>query len=254
MPIDRVMQDEMAASIPAPANMPSACVASPIPHARPPACVRELGRQSYVPVWRAMQAFTDARDDATADELWLVEHDPVFTLGQAGKPEHVLMPGEIPVIQVDRGGQVTYHGPGQIVAYPLLDLKRLKIGVRDYVCKIEQSIIDTLGEWNILGLRREGAPGVYVDGAKVAALGIRVRRGCTFHGLAFNIAMDLAPYRRINPCGYAGLEVTSMLDLGGPSSIAAVKTVLLEQLAAQFGLRFEPAPPPDLRVFADDAA
>lgn len=212
----------------------------------PAAQVRDLGRHAYEPVWRAMQGFTDARNADTPDELWLVEHDPVFTLGQAGKPEHVLMPGDIPVIKVDRGGQVTYHGPGQIVAYPLLDLKRLKIGVRDYVCRIEQAVIDTLDHWNIHAVRRDGAPGVYVNEAKVAALGIRVRRGCTFHGLAFNVDMDLAPYRRINPCGYAGLQVTSMLDLGGPSNLDAVKPVLLEALAAQFGLQLQAAPPPDL--------
>lgn len=208
--------------------------------------VRDLGRHAYEPVWRAMQGFTDARDADTPDEIWLVEHDPVFTLGQAGKPEHVLMPGDIPVLKVDRGGQVTYHGPGQIVAYPLLDLKRSKVGVREYVCRIEQAVIDTLGHWNIHAERRDGAPGVYVNGAKVAALGIRVRRGCTFHGLAFNIDMDLSPYHRINPCGYAGLQVTSMLDLGGPSSLDAVKPVLLEALAAQFGLQLQTAPPPDL--------
>ena len=206
-----------------------------------PALVRDLGRMAYEPVWRAMQAFTDARTDATTDEVWLVEHDPVFTLGQAGKPEHVLMPGDIPVLHVDRGGQVTYHGPGQIVAYPLLDLKRLKVGVREYVHRIEQAIIDTLGDWNIDAVRREGAPGVYVAGAKVAALGIRVRRGCTFHGLAFNIAMDLEPFHRINPCGYAGLRVTSMADLGGPSGLEPVKPRLLEHLAVQFGLRLQPA-------------
>ena len=222
--------------------------------ARRQALVRDLGRQAYEPVWRAMQRFTDARDDATPDELWLVEHDPVFTLGQAGKPEHVLMPGDIPVLHVDRGGQVTYHGPGQIVAYPLLDLKRLKIGVREYVQRIEQAVIDTLADWNIEALRRDGAPGVYVNGAKVAALGIRVRRGCTFHGLAFNIAMDLEPFQRINPCGYEGLQVTSMLDLGGPSSLEAVKPALLEHLAAQFGLRLESAPRPDLLQSAPQAA
>lgn len=202
-----------------------------------PAClVRELGRQLYEPVWRAMQRFTDSRDETSADEIWVVEHDPVFTLGQAGKPEHVLAPGDIPVLQVDRGGQVTYHGPGQLVMYPLFDLKRLKVGVRDYVCKIEQSMIDTLAEWNIEGRRKDGAPGVYVAGAKIGALGIRVRRGCTFHGLAFNIDMDLAPWHRINPCGYQGLQVTTLRDLGGPSGMAAVKPVLLEKLAAQFGL------------------
>ena len=212
------------------------------------AIVRDLGRQPYEPVWRAMQRFTDARDADTPDEIWLVEHDPVFTLGQAGKPEHVLMPGDIPVIHVDRGGQVTYHGPGQIVAYPLLDLKRLKIGVRDYVCRIEQAIIDTLGDWNIEGVRRDGAPGVYVGDAKVAALGIRVRRGCTFHGLAFNIAMSTEPFLRINPCGYQGLDVVAMADLGGPASLGAVKPVLLRHLAAHFGLavRAEPDLPVQL--------
>ena len=219
----------------------------------PVAFVRDLGRQPYEPVWRAMQRFTDARVEATSDELWVVEHDPVFTLGQAGKPEHVLMPGEIPVLHVDRGGQVTYHGPGQIVVYPLLDLKRLRIGVRDYVHRIEQAIIDTLAEWNIVAARRDGAPGVYVGEAKVAALGIRVRRGCTFHGLAFNIAMDLAPFHRINPCGYAGLQVTSMLDLGGPSSLDAVKPVLLDKLADQFGLVLHDAPP-DFALPATQAA
>ena len=203
--------------------------------------VRDLGRRAYEPVWHAMQAFTDARDETTPNELWLVEHDPVFTLGQAGRPEHVLAPGDIPVVRVDRGGQVTYHGPGQLVAYPLLDLRRLKLGVRDYVCRIEQAVIDTLGEWNIEGRRREGAPGVYVDGAKVAALGIRVRRGCCFHGLAFNIAMDLEPFHRINPCGYAGLEVVAMGDLGGPSGPEAVKPVLLQALAANLGLQLRPA-------------
>ena len=208
--------------------------------AAPPAArVHDLGRQAYGPVWRAMQRFTDARDAGTPDELWLVEHEPVFTLGQAGKPEHVLAPGDIPVLQVDRGGQVTYHGPGQIVLYPLLDLRRLGLGVRDYVCRIEQAIIDTLDEWNIGGQRREGAPGVYVGGAKVAALGIRVRRGCSFHGLSFNIGMDLEPFHRINPCGYQGLQVTSLRDLGGPASMDAVKPVLLEQVARQFGLALE---------------
>nr|WP_148650745.1 lipoyl(octanoyl) transferase LipB [Lysobacter capsici] len=211
--------------------------------APPRAQLRDLGRQPYEPVWRAMQAFTDARDADTPDELWLVEHDPVFTLGQAGKDEHVLMPGDIPVIHVDRGGQVTYHGPGQIVLYPLLDLRRLKVGVREYVDRIEQAVIDTLAEWNIEGARRDGAPGVYVAGAKVMALGIRVRRGCTFHGLAFNIAMDLSPYQRINPCGYQGLQVTSVLDLGGPSGMEQVKPVLVAQLARQFGLTVEDAEP-----------
>ena len=201
--------------------------------------VRDLGRQPYEPIWRGMQAFTDARDETTPDELWLVEHDPVFTLGQAGKWEHVLLPGDIPVVPVDRGGQVTYHGPGQIVAYPLVDLRRARIGVRELVDRIEQSIIDVLGEWNITGERRDGAPGVYVAGAKVAALGLRVRRGCSFHGLAFNIAMDLEPFRRINPCGYQGLQVTSMRDLGGPSSLDAVKPALVTALSRNLRLVVE---------------
>lgn len=214
----------------------------PIPDARPLA-VRHLGRQPYVPVWRAMQAFTDARGPDTPDELWLVQHDPVFTLGQAGKPEHVLAAGDIPVLNVDRGGQVTYHGPGQIVAYPLLDLRRLKLGVRELVRRIEQSIIDTLAEWNVVAVRRDGAPGVYVNDAKIAALGLRVRHGCTFHGLAFNIAMDLEPFHRINPCGYTGLSVTQLLDLGGPSRLADVEDVLIVELGRQFGLSPQDADP-----------
>jgi len=223
--------------------------AAPGQRAARAAIVRDLGRQPYAPVWHAMQRFTDARTDDTPDELWVVEHDPVFTLGQAGKDEHVLAPGDIPVLHVDRGGQVTYHGPGQIVVYPLLQLRRLGIGVRDYVCRIEQAIIDTLAEWNIGAERRDGAPGVYVGGAKVAALGIRVRRGCTFHGLAFNVAMDLEPFHRINPCGYQGLQVTSMVDLGGPSGMAAVTPVLLGHLARQFGL--DPQPAADLPDLTD---
>ena len=198
--------------------------------------VKHLGRQPYEPVWRAMQAFTDARGPDTADELWMVEHDPVITLGQAGRWEHVLVPGEIPVVPVDRGGQVTYHGPGQIVAYPLLDLRRLGLGVRELVHRIEQALIDTLGHWNIVAVRRDGAPGVYVADAKVAALGLRVRRGCTFHGLAFNVNMDLEPFHRINPCGYQGLAVTQVLDLGGPGSLAAVEAVLIGDLVCLFGL------------------
>lgn len=220
--------------------------ASAVPRPLPNALLCDLGRQPYEPVWRAMQVFTDHRGVDTADELWLVEHDPVFTLGQTGRIEHVLQPGDIPVIQVDRGGQVTYHGPGQLVLYPLLDLRRVRIGVREYVFRVEQAVIDTLADWNIEAVRRDGAPGVYVAGAKIAALGIRVRRGCTFHGLAFNIDMDLSPFTRINPCGYAGLRVTSMVDLGGPSGLQAVKPALVEHFAAQFGLKVDEAPPPAL--------
>ena len=197
--------------------------------------LRALGRQAYEPVWRAMQAFTDARDASTPDELWVLEHDPVFTLGQAGKWEHVLVPGDIPVVPVDRGGQVTYHGPGQIVAYPLFDLRRLGIGVRELVNRIEQAIIDTLAKYDISAVRRERAPGVYVGEAKIAALGLRVRRGCSFHGLAFNVAMDLEPFARINPCGYQGLAVTRVLDCGGPGSVPVVAADLVAALCAQFG-------------------
>ena len=204
---------------------------------------RFAGLQPYEPIWRAMQAFTDARDAETSDELWIVEHEPVFTLGQAGKWEHVLMPGDIPVVPVDRVGQVTYHGPGQIVAYPLIAIRRAKIGVRDFVCKIEQAIIDTLEHWNIVAVRKPGAPGVYVAGAKVAALGLRVRRGCTFHGLAFNVNMDLEPFHRINPCGFQGLQVTQIMDLGGPSSLREVESVLVENLAKQFEMAPEFAAP-----------
>jgi lipoyl(octanoyl) transferase len=220
------------------------------------ALLRELGRRPYVPVWRAMQRFTDARDDTTPDELWTVEHEPVFTLGQAGKPEHVLAAGDIPVVHVDRGGQVTYHGPGQLVAYPLLDIKRLRIGVRDYVCRIEQSVIDTLADWDVHAVRRAGAPGVYVADAKIAALGIRVRRGRTFHGLALNVAMDLAPFARINPCGYAGLRVTSLVDCAAkasrrPVTLEVVGRTLRRHLAAQFALALCADPAlPDLSIAA----
>ena len=214
--------------------------------------VRDLGRQAYEAVWRAMQRFTDARDEATADELWLVEHEPVFTLGQAGRPEHVLAPGDIPVVRTNRGGQVTYHGPGQIVAYPLIDLRRRKLGVRDFVCRIEQALIDTLASWDIQASRKEGAPGVYVGGAKIGALGLRVRRGCSFHGLAFNVNLDTEPFSRINPCGYQGLQVTSVLECGGPATLAEVAPLLVEKLAAQLGLQpeFVPGLPPALSATA----
>jgi len=172
--------------------------------------VRRLGLMEYEPVWRAMQAFTDRRDENTADELWLVEHPPVFTQGQAGLAEHILAPGDIPVIQVDRGGQVTYHGPGQIVAYPLIDISRSGIGVRQLVKGIEQAIIDVLQSYGVQAQLQQGAPGVYIDGVKIASLGLRIRRGKSFHGLAFNIDMDLEPFQRINPCGFQGLKVTNL--------------------------------------------
>lgn len=175
--------------------------------------LRRLGRVDYAACLAAMQDFTDRRAADTPDELWLVQHPPVFTLGLAGKPEHVLDAGDIPVVRCDRGGQVTYHGPGQVVLYTLLDLKRADIGVKALVTTLEQAVIDLLATLGIDGERRTGAPGVYVAGAKIAALGLRVRRGCAYHGLSLNVAMDLTPFERINPCGYAGLAVTDLRTL-----------------------------------------
>nr|WP_314522871.1 lipoyl(octanoyl) transferase LipB [uncultured Lelliottia sp.] len=172
--------------------------------------VRHLRLQPYEPVSQAMHDFTDSRDDNTPDEIWLVEHLPVFTQGQAGKAEHVLVPGDIPVIQSDRGGQVTYHGPGQQVMYVLLNLKRRKLGVRELVTLLEQTVVDTLAEYGIDAHPRADAPGVYVGEMKICSLGLRIRKGCSFHGLALNINMDLSPFLRINPCGYAGMEMTQM--------------------------------------------
>ena len=192
--------------------------------------VRLLGQQPYEPVLQAMRRFTDERTPDTADEVWLVEHLPVFTQGQAGKAEHLLVPGDIPVVQTDRGGQVTYHGPGQLVAYLLLDVRRLGIGVRELVNRIEQSLIDLLATYGVQAAAKADAPGVYVDGAKIASLGLRIRNGRAFHGLALNVDMDLAPFRRINPCGYAGLAMTQLRDLAGPIDFDEVRTRLREQL------------------------
>ena len=172
--------------------------------------IRDLGLQSYEGVWQNMRAYTDTRTKETADEIWLVEHLPVFTQGQAGKPEHLLNPEPIPVVATDRGGQVTYHGPGQLVVYPLLNLKRLKLGVRDLVTCLENSVIEFLGGYAIEASAKTDAPGVYVDGKKIASLGLRVRKGCSYHGLAINIQMDLQPFLKINPCGYQGLEMTQL--------------------------------------------
>ena len=196
--------------------------------------VRQLGLSDYELVWHAMQDFTDQRDEHTIDELWLVQHPAVFTQGQAGKAEHVLAPGDIPVIQVDRGGQVTYHGPGQIVAYPLLDIRRSGLGVRELVNRIEESIIRVLERYEVKGERREGAPGIYVSDEKIASLGLRVRRGRTFHGLAFNIDMDLEPFQRINPCGFEGLRVTQLSDLA-KIELAEVEARLVDSIASQLG-------------------
>jgi lipoyl(octanoyl) transferase len=185
---------------------------------RPSLIIRRLGRAEYAPTLRAMQDFTAARTPDAPDEIWLLQHPPVFTLGQAGKLEHLLQDIGIPVVPIDRGGQVTYHGPGQVVVYLLLDLRRRGYGVKELVRRMEQAVIDLLAEEGIRGERLDGAPGIYVNGAKIAALGLRVKGGCTYHGLALNVAMDLAPYRAINPCGYAGMAVTQIKDLGAKLS------------------------------------
>lgn len=213
--------------------------------------LRRLGLQAYEPVWRAMQKFTDRRDEGTADEFWLVEHPPVFTLGQAGRREHLLAPGDIPVVHVDRGGQVTYHGPGQIVLYPLLDLRRLGLGVRALVDRIEQSVIDLLADRGLEAGRRPGAPGVYVGDAKIAALGLRVRKGCSFHGLAFNIDLDLEPFGRINPCGYQGLVVTRLAD-HAPGPFDGVQGELVRRLAEHLGYNGAPTEMEGLPLAGDD--
>jgi len=192
--------------------------------------VTDLGRVDYEPTWRRMQRFTDGRNPGTADELWLVEHPPVFTLGQNGRREHLLHPDDIPVIDVDRGGQVTYHGPGQVVAYPLVDLRRRRIGVRRMVSVLEETVISLLADLGISARARSDAPGVYVDDAKIAALGLRVRRGCSYHGLAFNVDMDLEPFQRINPCGYAGLPVVDLASLGVSITPEEARRLVAERL------------------------
>ena len=194
--------------------------------------VRHLGLQPYEPVSQAMHDFTDSRDDNTPDEIWLVEHHPVFTQGQAGKAEHVLVPGDIPVIQSDRGGQVTYHGPGQQVMYVLLNLKRRKLGVRELVTLLEQTVIDTLADYGIDAHPRADAPGVYVGEMKICSLGLRIRKGCSFHGLALNINMDLSPFLRINPCGYAGMEMTQMRQWVENATPGIIGPLLVSKLLA----------------------
>jgi lipoyl(octanoyl) transferase len=194
--------------------------------------VRHLGRVAYEPTWQAMQAFTAQRDSDTPDELWLLEHLPVYTQGQAGKPEHLIAATDIPVVPIDRGGQITYHGPGQLVAYLLVDLRRRGYGVRELVTRMEQAVIDLLAAEGVSAERQAGAPGVYVAGAKIAALGLRVRHGCTYHGLALNVDMDLGPFAAINPCGYAGLAVTQCRDLGVALSLPQAEQALTHALRA----------------------
>ena len=197
---------------------------------------RDLGRTGYSPVFEAMKAFTATRTDTTPDQIWLTEHDPVFTQGQAGKPEHVLATGDIPIVQTDRGGQVTYHGPGQITGYLLFDLNRMGLGVRALVSGIEQACVRTLADWGLEAAPRPDAPGVYIHGTKIASLGLRVRRGCSYHGLALNVAMDLAPFNLINPCGMAGMQMTDMRLFVDDVSIDAVRQRLLAHLLDIYGL------------------
>jgi len=197
--------------------------------------IRRLGRQAYEPVWRAMRDYTDARNETSRDELWIVEHPPVFTLGQAGKAEHLLNPGDIPVVKVDRGGQVTYHGPGQLVIYLLLDIRRMGVGVRDLVSLIEDCIIQLLSDFDIEAVSRRDAPGVYVDGAKIAALGLRIRKGCSYHGLSLNLNMNLEPFSRINPCGYQDLPVTQLSNLSGEINNTEIAEALTKYLMGRLG-------------------
>lgn len=210
--------------------------------------IRNLGKRPYQQVWDAMKNFTFARDANTPDEIWLVEHDPVFTQGQVGKAEHVLFPGDIPVVQVDRGGQVTYHGPGQQVGYLMINLRRKSLGVRQLVTGIEQAIVDLAKDYGIEAAPRADAPGVYVDGAKLCSLGLRIRKGCSFHGLALNVNMDLEPFQRINPCGLVGIQMTQLADLGGAQSLAEIEDSLVGYLMKNLGYvtLLEPAQRADL--------
>jgi lipoyl(octanoyl) transferase len=196
-----------------------------------------LGRCAYEPTWRAMQRYTQERDSDSPDQIWLLEHEPVFTLGMNGDASHVLAPGDIPVVQIDRGGHVTYHGPGQLVVYPLIDMRRASLTVRDLLNALECSVIEYAARFGIRAQCRSGAPGVYVDDCKLASVGLRIRRGGSYHGLAFNIRMDLEPFSRINPCGYAGLRMTQLSALGGPGDVASVAAEFGPLLAAKLSPR-----------------
>jgi lipoyl(octanoyl) transferase len=200
---------------------------------------RWLGRVEYEPTWRAMQRFTDERDADTEDELWLLEHPPVFTLGMAADASHVLAAGDIPVVQTDRGGQVTYHGPGQLVVYPLIDIRRRGLGVRDLVVTLEKSVIDLVAKHGVHAVGRRDAPGVYVDGRKLASVGMRIRRGASYHGLALNVDMDLTPFSRINPCGMVGMEVTQLGELGVPGNVETIGRELAGELTRGLAQRLQ---------------
>jgi lipoyl(octanoyl) transferase len=199
--------------------------------------VKILGQQAYEPVWHAMQMFTEQRKSDTADEIWLLEHSPVFTLGRNSKKKHILSHSSIPMIEIDRGGQVTYHGPGQLIAYLLIDLKRKKLGVRELVSLIEQSLIATLQDYQLKAYAKKEAPGVYINDAKIAALGLRIKKGCSFHGLSFNIDMDLTPFQQINPCGYENLEVIQLSDYIKGIKIDSVQRSLIDYLTQSIGYK-----------------
>lgn len=217
--------------------------AQPLPQPRrqvrdpdlPQPVIRRLGLVLYEPAWRAMQRFTDERNASTPDEIWFLEHPAVFTLGMNANAEHVLAPGSIPVVRIDRGGQVTYHGPGQLVVYALVDLRRAGLGVRDLVTALERSVIDLVRDFGIEAQCRRGAPGIYVAGKKLGSIGIRVRRGASYHGLALNVNLDLEPFARINPCGYLGLEMTQLRELGGPDRVASAADALQPHLMRALG-------------------
>ena len=198
--------------------------------------IRNLGLRDYEPVWRAMQQFTDTRDGETDDEIWFTEHQPVFTLGVNAAREHLLAPGDIPVVQIDRGGQVTYHGPGQLMVYPLIDLRRAGIGVRPLVTALEQSVVDVAADHGIEAASRCDAPGVYANGVKFASVGLRIRRGSSFHGMALNVDVDIEPFSRINPCGFENLEVTDFARLGGPATLADARRELLPHFLKHLGM------------------
>ena len=210
-------------------------LAQAVAAALPAPCVRHLGCLPYEPVWRQMREFTEARTAASADEIWFLEHPPVFTLGMNASRAHLLAPGDIPVVQIDRGGQVTYHGPGQLVVYPLIDLRRARLGIRDFVTALERAVIGLAGQFGIEAECRRAAPGVYVGGAKLASVGVRVRKNGAYHGLALNVSVELEPFGRINPCGYAGLKMTRLADLGGPRQVSEAAHALQPHLLRALG-------------------
>lgn len=214
-----------------------------------PVVVRWLGRVPYEPTWRAMQQFTEQRDTTTPDELWLLEHEPVFTLGMNADPAHVLAPADIPVVRIDRGGQVTYHGPGQLVVYPLIDVRRAQLGVRELVTALERAVIELAARYGIAAACHAAAPGVYVADRKLASVGLRIRRGGSYHGIALNVNMDLEPFARINPCGYAGLEMTQLAALGGPADVERVGRELTPLLLARLARTAAPTAPSALREY-----